>query len=472
MASLRGKKIAVLGTLDPGVSAVRFLGKQGAKVSLFGLTTDLTTQRIREELKGIPYEFHPGPEIAKGVLNEFDGVVLTPGGGRLFQSRIDEARAAGVKVITDLDLALTHYKAPVIAVTGTNGKSTVVHLLKAIMEAAGKKVVAAGGDYLDFGDSLLQSGALDYVLLELNSSRLDRVATLNPFIAVMMNIYAGHSERHKSFKDYALAKGKIYRDQKPGNYFVFQKFSEPIQRLIKEQPPQGQMVPFAFKGPLEQGAWLDPANKELVFAGAGGEKSIVRLDRFSLPGTHNVENALAAFTVAKLCGISDEAVQKAFEQAGPPRDRMEIVAKLDGVVYINDARASNSTATLSSLHGFPDRSVVLVAGGEISPHSEDKYLLEMMKKKVKVLVIFGTKRRQFFKIWGETAETFVVPELKDAVEVASNHAEKGNIVLFSPASRPEMHTHGSTQKRGEEFRRVVKEVEEMVKARRTLSRRI
>ena len=96
----------------------------------------------------------------------------------------------------------------------------------------------------------------------------------------------------------------------------------------------------------------------------------------------------------------------------------------------------------------------------------------MIKKKVKVLVLFGTKRRQFFKIWGELAETFVVPELKDAVEVASNHAEKGNVVLLSPASRPELHTHGSTQKRGEEFRRVVKEVEEMMKVRRTLSRRI
>lgn len=452
---LKGKRIAVIGTLRHGLATVRLLADRGAEVDLYGIEGD--SEKIRDSLAGVPFNLMPG-EISKDALESYHGIVLTPGGGRLFPVAIAEAAKKGVKVLTDLDLALSQYQSPVIAITGSNGKSTVAHLIRHLLQAAGKKANCAGGEGPSFSESLIQPQPYDYAILELSSSRLSRVAKIDPFIAVLLNIYPGHGERHDSFKEYALAKAKIYRDQNEGNHLVHSAMSASIDRLLKEVPAASRKVPFSFQSGLQPGITLDPDKRRIVQRSAEGREASIDLASFPLKGTQNLENALAAVAVAKLCGLDLETIESALASVPSLPDRMEPVARVAGVEYINDARASNAMAALTSLHGFPDRSVLWISGGEWSPDAQNKNLIEMIRRKVKCLLIFGSKRRQFHKLWGSGVESYVLPVLTEAVKVAAKHAGRGDTVLFSPGLRPELHTHGTTQRRGQEFKTAVAEL--------------
>lgn len=467
MYNFKDKKVAVLGLLEPGLATLDLVQKEGGKPTGFGRATEKELNQIQQRLKNVEVNLE---DISGTGLLSFDCVITTPGSSRRYATQIEQCRKKSIPVFTDLELALSRYKAPVIAVTGTNGKSTVVHLLKNIFELAGKKVLTAGGDYQSFSESISKPSACDFVILELNSSRLMRAQTVSPHIAVITNIYSGHSERHKSFKEYADAKAKIFTHQKKGDFLVYQKTTGLIDELIQEKSPQTSLYPFTFSGDIERGTYLNIPQKQIIFKDEKGRKSIYSYANFTLLGTQNVENAMAAIAVAKLCDIEDHFIQKMLETVKVLPDRMEALQKVNGILFVNDAKAVNALATYTSLHGFKDHSVVLIAGGNFSPHIKNKYLLEMMKQKVRCLIVFGEERRDFHKVWGTSTETYVVTTLKDAVKLALEKAEKGNVVLFSPAARAELHSHGSTQKRGLEFKRLVKEVAALVQATKTMGR--
>ncbi len=467
MYNFKDKKVAVLGLLEPGIATIDLVQKEGGNPTGYGRATENELKQIKQRLKNVEVILE---DISGTGLLSFDCVIITPGGSRRYATQIEQCRKKSIPVFTDLELALSRYKAPVIAVTGTNGKSTVVHMLKNIFELAGKKILTAGGDYSSFSESISKPTSCDFVILELNSSRLLRASSVSPHIAVITNIYSGHSERHKSFKEYADAKAKIFTNQKKCDFLVYQKTTGLIDELIQEKPYQGSLYPFTFEAKVERGACLDIPHKQIIFKDEKGQKSVFSYDKFTLLGTQNVENAMAAISVAKLCGIEDHFIQKMLETIQNLPDRMEVLQKVKGVSFVNDAKAVNPVATLSSLHGFQDRSVVLIAGGTFSPHIKNKYLLEMMKQKVRCLIVFGEERREFYKVWGASTETYVVTTLKDAVKLALEKAEKGNLVLFSPAARAELHSHGSTQKRGEEFRRLVKELATLAQATKVIGR--
>jgi len=473
MIPFKNKKAVVLGAMMPGQAAVRLLHKQGCKVTLVGVAaTELDRQRMREYLKGVPFEYHNDEEIDRDYLKSFDLVVLTPGGGRTFTAQVEEARKAGATVLSELDLALMFLRAPLIAVTGTNGKTTAVHVIKSIFEKSGKKVLTAGGEYEEYCEVAINPDKCDYYIFEINSSCLIRARSIAPQIAVLLNIHSGHSERHPTFKEYAEAKAKIFIDQKPEQFLVFPAQMKTVVELIQEKNPKSQRFPFSFSGPLAKGIYTDIPQKKYVFVNPKSGTSTFDYSRLGLVGIHNIETAMVGVCVAKLCGLQDALVQQALQELKAPRDRMEPLQKIAGVQYINDARASNAVATYAALYGFPDRSVILIAGGQLAPFLSDSGLLEMIKQKVHTLVIFGSARREFHRVWEGLTDSYVVPDLKDAVELASKKAEKGFTVLFSPASRPEFHSHGSTQRRGDEFRRCVEEVSEMNRARQVVQRRI
>lgn len=456
MINLKNKKVAVLGLLHPGQATIEFACNQGAKVKAYGFATEEDKQHLLDALKGNPFELITD-EIPVDGLDDAEIILLTPGGARRYAKQLEREKAKAKQILTDLELACSYYKAPLIAVTGTNGKSSVVKILQTIFETAQKKVVVAGGDYEDFSRSIQNSKNADYIILEVNSSRLERTSHFHPHISVFLNLYTGHSERHATFKEYAEAKAKIFAEQTEADYIVFS--TETVYKLIKEKACKAQRYPFSVGRRLSKGAYLDSSSKQIVFSDDQNPDlfSAFSYSNLGLVGNHNLENCMAAVDVAKLCGISDAAIQKALDSLKALPDRMEPLQKIEGVRYFNDAKSVNPIATYSVLHGFENGSVVLIAGGRFTPHAENKYFLEMLAKKVRCLILFGTDRRQFHKIWGDKAESYVVPTLKDAVELAFQKGEKGNAVVFSPACPPELHVHGSTQKRGDSFRRLVKE---------------
>ncbi len=471
MINLKNKRVAVLGLLHPGLATIEFACKQGAKVKAYGFATDAEKGKIHEQLKGHSFELIT-EDLKPDGLQDSEIILLTPGGSRRYASQLEHERAQSKPIFTDLELACSIWKAPVIAVTGTNGKSSVVKIIQTLFETAHKKVLVAGGDYEDFSRALLKPASVDYVILELNSSRLARVAHFHPHVAVFLNLYAGHSERHATFKEYAEAKAKIFIEQTEKDFVVFS--SETVYKLLKDKGCKAQRFPFSVSHRLTRGVYLDSSSKQIVFSDDQNEDnfSAFSFSNLGLVGNHNLENCMAAIAVAKICNLPDEAIQKALESLKALPDRMEPLQKIEGIRYFNDAKSVNPIATYSVLHGFEDHSVVLIAGGRFTPHAENKYFSEMLAKKVRCLILIGTERRQFHKLWGENLESYVVPTLKDAVELAAQKSEKGNSVVFSPASPPELHVHGSTQKRGETFRRLVRERAEIINSRKSAPAKI
>jgi UDP-N-acetylmuramoylalanine--D-glutamate ligase len=466
---LKGKNVAVLGAMDPGVETVKFLHQRGCKIKFYGTASEGAKSKIKGELGKIPVTLN-NQEIPSGELVGNDLIILTPGGGRAFKSQIKKAVEHHAKVMTDLDLALTFYQKPIIAVTGSNGKSTTIHMLQAAFDAAGIKTLCAGGEYMPFAKSLLQPLDYSYILLELNSTRLERVSKINPFISVFLNLYPGHSERHENWHAYEEAKAKIFTDQTPDHFLIYSEPSGPINKLIKSHQCRAKLIPFGIKGPLPVGAYLDTQNKKIIYSDPEGRKSYFDYSRFGLIGRHNIDNALAVICVVKIVGLTDSSIQKMLNEIKPLHDRVEPLKVINGIRYINDAQASNPASTLCALYGFRDKSVLLIIGGQPSPHLKSRYLIDLIGRKAKKLVIFGTQRKKIYEILGSPAEAFTVANIKDALEVSLKHAEKGNSILFSPALRPEKFTHGTTINRGMEFRRLVDEIVEFNKARKVLDR--
>ncbi len=469
MILLKNKKVAILGLLAPAIAAIQFAHKQNARVKAYGIATAKELEVHRKNLGSIPCELIVD-DLPPNALDDEEVIILTPGGARRYAIPIENAKRKGCAVISDLDLAFQHFKSPVIAVTGTNGKTTVIHMIKSILESAGKKVLVGGGEFPPFLQLLLKPTPCDYVLLELNSSRLARSELFHPYLAILLNIYVGHYERHSSFNEYKLAKAKIYQKQTKEEFLIHRGDRE-ILDLCKRYPPLSQQYVFGFSENPLPGAFMHIKDKTIEFVSAKKERAHYDFKNSSIWGNPNHENILAAICAAKICKISDEDIQKAINELKPLPNRMEFLQKIGGVSYINDAKSVNVMGTLLNLFAFPPTSVVLIAGGEYMSKQYYDQLGPMLSEKVRCLIIFGTYRKKFYEKWGDKTETFLVTSLKDAVMLASQKAEKSNCVLFSPASRPEPHIHASVQNRGNEFKRLVKEVEKIEKAK-IVNRRI
>ncbi|HKY62351.1 MAG TPA: UDP-N-acetylmuramoyl-L-alanine--D-glutamate ligase [bacterium] len=469
MLVLKGKRVAVLGLMDAGVAAIRFLAAQGAKVQAYGVATENDLKRIRAELKTVSYElFVESP--TRQALESQDYVILTSGGYH-YHEVTDPLRAAGKTFLTDLELASHFYTRPIIAITGSNGKSTTIHLVKAFLEAGGKKVLTAGGDHVDFAQSLCEKTPYDYVLLELSSARLRETERFRPHIAVFLNLYPGHSDRHDSMRSYGLAKSKIFSGQGEDDFLVHQASHE-IQEIIREVGSKAKALRFSVYEELEVGIFYRSRGNSLRFRDGKGNESKYRLERFSFPGPHNIENLAAAVLVAKICGIPDEIIRKTIETVAPLPDRVELITKIGGVAYYSDARSSNAIATLKSLQTFPDGKVILIAGGEYMEHQLYWMLKDTIAKKAKALVVFGMNREHFRKHWEGSTQILMSENLETAVEIANRLAEKGDIVLFSPAARPEPAVHMTVKKRSLVFRQAVEKNAELSKVRAYFPTRI
>ncbi len=468
MLELKGKKVAVLGLMDAGVAAIRFLATQGAQIKAFGFATDKELSRIRETLKGCQYELSIDPP-SEELLAAHDYIILSPG-GNLYQKSIDRLRSAGRPMLSDLELACHFYKAPVLAVTGSNGKSTTVHLVRSLLEGAGKRVLSAGGDSLDFAQSLMTKEAYDFVLLELSSVRLQWSKQFRPHVAVFLNLYPGHSDRHASMEEYGLAKAKIFSQQGPEDYLIHSAAPE-VRDIVDQVGAKAKIWEFSVYQEVSEGAFYRPKDRSIVFRPGDGSESAFKIEKFPMRGPHNFENLAAAILVAKSCAVSNQHIQDTILKIKPLPDRIELLKKINGAPYYNDAKSSNTMATYNSLQSFADHSVVLIAGGEYMKHQLYWMLKDLFARKVKHLIIFGNYREHFAKHWDGATDTYMVEKLEEAVELASRLAGKGDIVLFSPAARPEPAVHMSVPKRSKAFRQAVEKTAELNKARNYLPSR-
>ncbi|MEO3409511.1 UDP-N-acetylmuramoyl-L-alanine--D-glutamate ligase [Levilactobacillus brevis] len=426
LTTYQGKKVLVLGLAKSGVNAARLLRKLGAQVTVSDVKP-LAENQDAQELQNDGFTVITGEQTADLLDPGYDLVVKNPG---IFYDVpvVKRALADKVPVISEMELASEVAEAELIAVTGSNGKTTTTTMIQKMVDhdrRAGKAVYA-GNIGIPASRVAQAVTADDTLVLEVSSFMLVGTTTFHPHIAVLTNIFSNHLDYHKTRENYVAAKMKITANQTADDYFVV-NFDSPELRELSEQSA-AQVVPFSREARSQAGAY--ELNGDLYFK----DEKLMAASDIKVPGDHNVENALAAIAVAKIKGVSTAAIVAVLRSFGGVRHRTQYVLEADGRQYYNDSKATDMEATEMALKGFT-APVVLIAGGLDRGYTFEK-LVPSLKDHVKAVVLVG----QTAKLLEDAAKKAGIQTIRlsenveTAVPTAYELSDAGDIILLSPAN--------------------------------------
>jgi UDP-N-acetylmuramoylalanine--D-glutamate ligase len=432
MESLAGRRVLVLGLGQSGRSAASFCAAQGAHVT------------AADERAGAAPALGAGVECVVGQPfpnpADFDLVVPSPGVPR-------ERYAAGARRIWgDVELAWRALQVPVVAITGTNGKSTTTLLVTAMLRAAGLR--AAAGGNLGTPALSLVGQALDAAVLEVSSFQLETTDAFRPRVAVVLNITPDHLDRHGSVETYQDAKARILANQDEPDTAVL-SFDDPIVRKLAAGC-RAQVVPFRTQGPLEHGVWLDSG--ALVFRPSDAAARRFSLDGLRLTGRHNLENVAAALAAVAALGADPDAAMSALTTFQGLPHRSESVGRRGGVLYVDDSKATNPGAALRSLSSFSEP-LVWIAGGRRKGLDLDA-LADAAAGRVRAAVVLGECAEELAVAIGERTRVERAESIEQATEIAADIALPGDVVLLSPGCSSHDQFR-SFEERGQRFQAAV-----------------
>ena len=419
--NLKGKSVLVIGLARTGSECARFLARQGASV----LVSDL---RSREELHpaiaalaGLPIDYRLGGEEPNWLAG-VDYVVPSP--GVAMENRLlREAAARRIPILSEIELAYRFFAAPVIAITGTNGKSTTTTLIGEIFRSDGHRAFVGGNLGAPFIGAA--SEKWDWGVIEVSSFQLEWIEEFHPHIAVLLNISEDHLDRYPTFADYCRAKERIFEAQGTEDFAILNR-DDPLVWKAREEV-RARVVSF---GAAEASEGVFSTPDEIVWRGTGEEERY-SLRHVKLLGVHNRENMMAAIAAAKCVGISRPVIQMTLEGFSGLEHRLEFVREKSGVRYYNDSKGTNVGAVVKSLASF-DEPVILLAGG-VDKGGDYAPLQAPVKQKVRRLIVFGEAKEIIAGSLKQFAETVIVNDIREAVADAAAHARAGDVVLLSPA---------------------------------------
>ncbi len=422
-----GKKVIVFGLGVTGRWAAAWLASLGASVRVAdSRSRDQLDQESCEEMDrlGIPLETGPhGPDQVAGA----DLVVLSPGVSQDLPV-LRHARESGIPVKGEMELASRFVTSPIIAVTGTNGKSTVTSLIGHILKEAGADVFVGGNLGMPLS-ALAASGAEpDWAVVEVSSFQLDTAETFQPEISVILNITPDHLDRYLDFEAYARAKMKIFARQSAGQFLVLND-DDPV--AAGAAPPEGvAVIRYGIEEAPHRQAFKD-GGKVKLRSPAGGECAYVSIGASVLRGLRNAENIMASGLVARLLGVETGIVQRAVDRFKGLPHRMELVARHEGVAFYNDSKATNVAAAAGSVSGI-ESPLILIAGGV---HKGASYgpLVDAARGSVKFAVFMGPASDMLAGAFEGVAPFELAADMTEAVAKAAARAVPGDAVLLAPA---------------------------------------
>lgn len=442
---LNGKKIVVVGMAQTGIATAQFLARGGAQVTVSEAQPLAQLETPAAELARQGVLLETGGHCAETFLSA-DLIVVSPG-VPLDIAPLCQARACGIEVISEIELAYRFLRTPLIAVTGTNGKTTTTSLLGEMFQQAGRKVFVGG----NIGTPLITyvAGVQDcaFVIAEISSFQLEGIKAFRPFISVLLNITEDHLDRYQTFADYCRAKARIFQNQTEHDSAVL-NYDDPLVRTL-ENSITARKIFFSARHPLAAGISYNGA-LHIKLQGTAAQVSIADA---ALSGMHNVENMMAALAVGWMCGLPLAGMEQTLKSFSGLKHRMEFVGTFRGVACYNDSKATNVGAVVKSLESLP-APLILIAGGKDKGGSYAP-LLSLLRDKAKLLVLLGEARERMHAELREAVETVLAATLDDAVRIAFSRASAGDTVLFSPAcSSFDMFT--SYAHRGECFKELVR----------------
>ena len=444
--NLKDKKIVVIGMGKTGLSTVRFLGTRGAKV--------IATDEKPPEKWGTAFEqIAEGNWLTTGVYNAgiLDGVsMVVPSPGVPPSNEILQAAVRNnIPVISEVELAYHFLKVPILAVTGTNGKTTTTTLLSKILERAGKKVFVGG----NIGNPLIEfagdNQAADFVVAEISSFQLQWIEKFHPFVAVLLNITCDHVNYHGSFAEYRRIKARVFENQTKQDFAILNA-EDPEQKSMAASI-SAQVAAFSSRSQLSAGIFINDGN--IVFRNPVFGEEQYPLDMIKIPGLHNVENVMAAVMTARFCGCSRESIIDTISQFSGLPHRIEFAGEKESVRYYDDSKGTNVGSVIRALDTF-SAPVILLLGGR-DKDGDFQNLKPLLAAKAKQVILFGEARDRIESLIGDSVPTVKKPTLLDAIQSASKSAHAGDVILLSPgcASFDEFNNY---KERGIFFKNVVR----------------
>jgi UDP-N-acetylmuramoylalanine--D-glutamate ligase len=419
-------RVLVVGIGESGLAAARWLARQGFNVTVSERKKESDFKKdVLDDLLKADIKLELGGHKVKTFI-EADLIVVSPGVS-LDIKPLAEARKKGVSIIGEIELASRYLKTPCIAVTGTNGKSTVVHLIGDMLFKGGKNVFVGGNIGRPLTDYIAGEQIADYVVLEISSFQLDTTQTFSPLLALILNVSPDHLDRYADYQSYARSKEKIFANQGPGEILIL---NDDDPWLSKLQPENGSSVyRYGLNNKPGQHAFIDDGK---IAARLPGEKMITfHLDRFSLPGNHNRTNLMAAILTSLALKMSPSAIQEVIDHFKGLRHRIEPVDTVRGVAFYNDSKATNIDAAIKSITSF-SKPIVLIAGGR---HKGSDYhpLVEAASDRVKGAIFLGEASSLLAEAFGDKISWSKATTMIDAVFLAFDQAREGDVVLLAPA---------------------------------------
>ena len=424
---IKGKRVLVIGAGKTGVAAARVLAGLGANVSVCDIKKKHLLLDSLQQLQSLPVHVETGsyPEVAP---ENADLVVISPGVPSDI-APIRQAFAAGIPVWSEIELAYRMFDARIVAITGTNGKTTTTALTGAIFADAGEPTVVAGNIGLPLIENVGKITPQHVVVLELSSFQLECTTTFRPQVAAVLNLTPDHLDRHGSFKDYAAAKAKIFANQAPEDAVVLNFDDEHVRQMASSVP--GRVIFFSLQHNLEEGAFVQ--GNDIYLAQDGGRQLLCSREEIFIKGDHNLENALAASACAMLMGVNPHSIKNTLISFRGVEHRLEFVAEINGVKYVNDSKGTNPEASIKALRAFKEP-IILIAGGK-NKGSDFNEFARAVKERAKKMIILGEAVKELSLAAEKVGFTELhrVNTLEEAVGLAARNALPGDVVLLSPA---------------------------------------
>jgi len=448
---LKDKRVLVVGLGKSGVASALFLKAHGARVTV---SDTKSGDELRNE---IPVLLDHGITVETGGHGErtFRGqdlIVVSPG-VPVDAPLLQQARSLGEMVIGEIELAAQFLPGPIVAITGSNGKTTTTTLTGEILTAGGLPTLV-GGNIGTPAISLAERVKPETVIvLEVSSFQLETIQTFHPKIAVVLNVTPDHLDRHRTFEAYVDAKARMFENQH-GNDFAVLNADDPTCVAMAERT-RAQVFWFSRQKEVEQGAWVRGGN--ILFRGRAelqkkAQREILLVSEIPLKGAHNLENVLAAVCAGALMGCAPEKIRQAVREFKAVEHRLEFVATIRGVDYYNDSKATNVDATIKALESFPG-SIHLILGGK-DKGSDYGVLNDLLRERVKRVYTIGAAAK---KIESEIkgAEVVHAETLENALRMANAAALAGDVVLLAPACAS-FDQFKSYEHRGKVFKEIVR----------------
>lgn len=433
---------AVIGLGQSGLAAAVFLNKQGLDVDVYDSSNKpVLRQQLAQQLPDV--QLHCGSLAVEYWSN--DSLLVVSPGVPLSHPDLAPLLATGVRPVGDVELFAQCVQSPVIAITGSNGKSTVTALVGEILQHAGRRV-AVGGNIGVPVLELLDDDKNDIYVLELSSFQLETTWSLKPVIAVVLNIAVDHMDRYPGMDDYIATKLKVYKGS--ARMLLNAGESRILQRQQMQQSDKEQIFFSSAKPEKEQDYGLSDLNGAVYLC--RGDKPLIAADDIHLAGQHNQLNVLAAWALASNVGITDSLIKGAVTEFKGLRHRMELLHRINGVDWINDSKGTNVSASVAALRGL-HAPVILIAGG-IAKDADFTPLREVVEQHVKAIILIGRDAGKIQDAVADVVATSLAADMSDAVAQASVLAETGDVVLLSPACAS-FDMYQNFEQRGDDFRR-------------------